>query len=355
MHKHYVYHFLCQPRRSCQDAGIRTVSSCTASDRQIQLWSDDKFCFYAERQLKRSSASSNAVAPSPIILPTPLSHRHSSSLNLEAISKLQDVVNCNEYISVQTIRKRVAELENWCSSIGEGVTVGEIKKTVSSFIGSLKEDLRYSFSLTREDSKTEALRETLGLLYNNGYTIGHGNIVQRPSMFSPFGASMIDLYLYRDEHFKRYDCAAIVSEVEESNKDDGADNDRVPSHADDNEDDGTRDNEDNADDNGEVDDIGEVNVLSGGVCETKSADYSYYQLYAEMMHFSVQMAVKALMNGILVDQTVLYGVSINYNKQNAKLYKMETSYITNSIVIYGLNNLQPLPIPEVLNYVATVI
>ena len=128
---HYVYHFLCQPRRSCQDAETRTVSSCTASDRQLQLWSDDQYCFYVERQLKRSSASSNAVAPSPIVLPAPLSNcnPHPTPLDPKAISKLGDVVECSEFISVQTIRRRMDELEEQCA----GADVIE-RKVVADFI-----------------------------------------------------------------------------------------------------------------------------------------------------------------------------------------------------------------------------
>ena len=175
---------------------------------------------------------------------------------------------------------------------------------------------------------------------------------------------MIDLYLYRDRSFTGYDCAAIISK-EEPGEDNDADDSGGPSatHNEDRnngteDDDGTHvevgDSVDNDESNSSAS-SDQVNIMRGGVCETKSADYSYYQLYAEMYHFSVQMAVKALMNGILVNQTILYGVSINYNKQNAKLYKMETNYGNNSIIIYGLNQLKPVPIPDALNYVATMI
>lgn len=317
-HKHYIYHFLSQqPWRSCRDAEYHSVSSCTASDREIQLWSKKDFCIYVERQLKRSSASRNAVAPSPHVVRTPLTHS-GATLNSEAISKLEDVVNCNEFISVQTIKKRLADLEQHCN----GTTINLSGEIVCHFIEDLKSDMELSFSLTREDSKTEVLKETLQKLCKKDYTVGKGNIVERPSLFALL--KLISICTTRT-----FQKDSIISEEE-------------------------NDEEINDDDDKDIDEA-EIHVIRGGVCETKSTDYSYYQLYTVMMHFSVQMAVKALMNGVLIDETVLYGVSINYDEQKAKLYKMQASYVSDRFIMYGLNNLQPMPIPDALNYVATAI
>ena len=58
-----------------------------------------------------------------------------------------------------------------------------------------------------------------------------------------------------------------------------------------------------------------------GVCEMKNTKRAVHQLIGNIIHFGMQITVKALQEGSVVDVCTVYGLAINYEEKNTRLIK----------------------------------
>lgn len=72
----------------------------------------------------------------------------------------------------------------------------------------------------------------------------------------------------------------------------------------------------------------------------------FKQLFANIIHFAAQFMVKALK---VVDQAIVYGLSIHYSHKSANIFKMVINFPQAKTI---LNNFGVFPLTKALNDVA---
>jgi len=144
--------------------------------------------------------------------------------------------------------------------------------------------------------------------------VGKGNIVEKLFLFSSFGSSKVDTFIYnKNATFNENQVSSVIF------------------------------NEGRSCDNLEANNFDDKNIKAS-IYKMKNEYYPYSQLYAGMLHFAVQLTVKTLRNGHTVGRVSIYGISINYHYKEAKLYKMNIDYTSGCVTMQALNREMPMPI-----------
>lgn len=144
---------------------------------------------------------------------------------------------------------------------------------------------RLKVQLGGEVSKNElacnSLRE---LLKSKDMIVDTGLLDETPPTYSPFCRSKTDLFMYHKTYFKHGVVTSATCMTEHDEED--------------------------------------CRIIESGVCEMKNSQKTSKQLHANMLHFTAQLIVQTLKEGSIIDKAVVYGLSIQYDKKCANLYRM---------------------------------
>ena len=139
-----------------------------------------------------------------------------------------------------------------------------------------------------EVSKNEVTCATLkDMLSSKGISVNQGALDESPSLYSPFHRSKTDLYMYHEHFYKRQVINSMVASTDEEEDEDDM----------------------------------EMHTMAG-VCEMKNTKKNINQLIANMTHFGVQITVKALKEGEIIDCCIIYGLGVHYSDKSARFLKM---------------------------------
>ena len=153
---------------------------------------------------------------------------------------------------------------------------------------------RRRVQLENEVSKNEITYAILKeMLISKRILVNQGSLDETPSLYSPFYRSKADLYMYHEHFYKKQVINSAIANgapLTEDCEDD------VEMHT------------------------------TASVCEMKSVKKTINQLIANMIHFGVQITVKALKEGEIIDCCVVYGLGVRYNDKAARFLKVTMDF-----------------------------
>ena len=134
--------------------------------------------------------------------------------------------------------------------------------------------------LQHEVSKNEVTFTMLkDMLLSKQILVDTGSLDETPSLYSPFCRSQTDLFMYHQQYYKQKVIKSVVVSTEDDEHED------------------------------EHEDV--LSCTTAGVFEMKnSKKKGVNQLIANMVHFGVQLTIRALKEGEIVDYYVVYGLGI---------------------------------------------
>ena len=148
------------------------------------------------------------------------------------------------------------------------------------------------------------------LLIPQGFAVKAGSLEDIPPLYSPFHKSKADLYIYHEVQYCKRGTVTGTACLSDSREDD-------------------------------------CTIISG-VCEMKNKVKAIKQLYANMLHFTAQLVVRALKEGNIVTNAVTYGLSVQYEAQLASLVRMTIDF---DAACTTLEEFGEFPLAEALNAV----
>lgn len=151
-------------------------------------------------------------------------------------------------------------------------------------------DVIFDFELGISSAEPHAKRRKENEVSKNEskrISVNQGALDESPSLYSPFHRSKTDLYMYHEHFYKRQVINSMVASTDEEEDEDDM----------------------------------EMHTMAG-VCEMKNTKKNINQLIANMTHFGVQITVKALKEGEIIDCCIIYGLGVHYSDKSARFLKM---------------------------------
>lgn len=160
---------------------------------------------------------------------------------------------------------------------------------------------RRKLKLKNEVSKNEVTITTLKqMLLSKKILVDTGLLDETPSLYSPFYRSQTDLFMYHEQYYKQKVIKSVVASGSEDSTEDGM----------------------------EGEDETTSFYTTASVCEMKNMKKKgINQLIANMIHFGVQITVKALKEGEIIDRCIVYGLGIRYDNKTARFLMMTMDFV----------------------------